>query len=680
MCRSWLRLTRAPLAWSCALLLAAAGAGRGDEVGDLKAQLEAQQKQIEELKRMMQQSAAKPAPAAGQAAGTSAGTAADPPKIDEKEVQKIVENYLKDNPGAGMPAGVQTGWSPATGFSIRSTPDPAYANWKDDGRIPFELRIRGRIQADYFGYKVTDSRNHLTGVDTHNNTSGDESALLIDRVRLIFEGTAFDPNLRYHVQFDGTTRGLAALGGGGFPGTTGVSSTTVGTPISPAGTVVPGIAGGNNVATVDHAVRLFSAYVAYDWHPCWSYKGCAPDCCDGTYPYQPTVSFIVGKFKPFFAYEEVLGSANQQFVDYAMTEWYFDADDDNLAMGAGVQVKALEDRFYMQAILTNGNDTQIAYQQLDDLPGFNVGFWYDFGGNWNEARKRWDLWGDCISDIDYSCCPVLRVGGAVNLVPMDRRDVFSNAELNRQRTIPSAPGGSTLVGVLNGANFGTLSPAGVSQFAVDAFDESTYEAFVCGKWRGASFLADGFYRNIFNFRGRRFPGAGGNIDSGTYPGNGVDAPILYTNNFNGGSATALFPNTTMTEFGTVLQGGYFLVPKRLELAARWSWIRGNTGNINGDGTFTTVPAAQARALLGLGPTAALPTGGLRVYNGAFRNFAEANEYAIGINYYFRRHLVKWQTDLSWYNGGNDAAGGQSAAGFIPGVDGYMVRTQVQLAF
>jgi len=36
--------------------------------------------------------------------------------------------------------------------------------------------------------------------------------------------------------------------------------------------------------------------------------------------------------------------------------------------------------------------------------------------------------------------------------------------------------------------------------------------------------------------------------------------------------------------------------------------------------------------------------------------------------------------LSFYNGGNPAAGGQSAAGFIPGVDGWMVRTQLQFAF
>ena len=67
-------------------------------------------------------------------------------------------------------------------------------------------------------------------------------------------------------------------------------------------------------------------------------------------------------------------------------------------------------------------------------------------------------------------------------------------------------------------------------------------------------------------------------------------------------------------------------------------------------------------------------------NGAFRHFSEAQEYAVGINYYFKGQQLKWSTDLSWYNGGNPAAGGQSPAGFIPGVDGWMVRSQIQFAF
>ena len=664
MSRNWLRGLRKHLALSGVVLLAAAGAGRADDQAALKAQLESQQRQIEELKRMVERNNnIQPVQAAD---GDK-----DKPKIDEKEVQKIVDGYLKDHPGAGMPPSVQTGFETANGFVIRSAPNPSYVKWEDESKIPFELRIRGRIQADYYGYKVTDSRNHLTGVDTFNNTSPDYDQLLIKRARLIMDSTLYDPNLRFHLEFDGNTRGLAGLAGGGVPGTTGVSATGGGSVVSgTATTIIPGVPGGNNIATVDHAVRLFSAYGAYDWHPCWSYLGCGVPCPDGTYSYQPTVTFIIGKYKPLFSFEEYLGSGNQQFVEYAMSEWFFDAEDDNLQMQVGTQVKAFDDRFYLQAALTNGNETQTANLQMDDLPGFNLGLWWDFGGNWNETRKRWDLYGDCVSDIDYSCKPVVRVGAAMNLVPMDRRTEFTNAELNRVRTISGAPGGSTLVGLLNGGGLGTLSPAGISQFAVDAFDEYTYEAWIAGKWRGASFLLDSWVRNMDNFRGRRLP-------NGSYPGNGINAPILYTDNYGGASRVALFPSDqAIVDYGFNLQGGYFLIPKKLELAARWSYVRGESGAINGDGTFSTLTAAQ-RAAAGIPASVTTP---VVVVGHAFRHDNEANEYAIGLNYFFRRQQVKWQTDLSFYNGGNPAAGGQSAAGFIPGVDGYMLRTQFQIGF
>src|SRR5262249_12496607 len=255
--------------------------------------------------------------------------------------------------------------------------------WEDElSKIPFELRIRGRLQLDYYGYFPTDSRNHLTGLDTLNNTSPDFSQLMAKRARLLFEGTAFDPNFRYHFTLDGNTRGIAALAGGGVPGTNGFSTIGSNTAVGNTGAV----AGGATVGTVDHAVRLFSAYVAYDFHPCSSEKGCGPDCASGTYKYQPTFTILAGKLKPLFAFEEYCGSFNQQFVEYGMSEWFFDAEDDNLQMQAGFQVKALEDRLFVHAVVTNGNETQIANLQMDDLPGFNVGFWYDVGGDWDGQR------------------------------------------------------------------------------------------------------------------------------------------------------------------------------------------------------------------------------------------------------------------------------------------------------
>ena len=145
---------------------------------------------------------------------------------------------------------------------------------------------------------------------------------------------------------------------------------------------------------MDHAVRLFSAYVAYDLHPCGFEKGCGPDCPDGIYRYTPTVTRHRRQDQADDCLRGIPGQRNEQFVEYGMTNWFFDADDDNLLMAAGTQIKAMDDRLYVQALVTNGNESQFPNAQMDDLPGFNVGGWYDFGGTWNDARKRCDLFGD----------------------------------------------------------------------------------------------------------------------------------------------------------------------------------------------------------------------------------------------------------------------------------------------
>jgi hypothetical protein len=615
----------------------------------LRARLATQKQRLSDLEAQIRAGAVQPA------------DAAEPKPLDDAAVKKIVEGYLKDNPGAGVPAGVQTGFAVGQGFYMRSAPDPKWANWDDQSKIPFELRLHGLLQTRYVYYKPTDLTNHFTNAPANGgaNSSPDFSQLEIERGRLLFEGNLFDPNLRFRIDVEANTRGQIATAGGALPGTTGLTS-------------IVGVPGGNQLATVDHGARLQGAFIAYDMHPCGYEPGCGPDCPDGNYRYTPTVTAWFGKFKPFIGLEETLLPFSEQFVEWSMASWFFDADDDAWQMEAGFQVRAVDDRLFGVAYLTNGNEAATANNlQLDDLPGFNGGFWYDFGGTWNDARKRWDLFGNTIADIDYSCNPVVRVGGAVNLVPMDRRSEFSNVELGKIRVMPGAPGGTTLLNMLNGGGFNP-NAAGVAQFAVDAADCYTYNAFVAGKWHGFSLYSDWWLHDIDNFRGRRFP-------AGAYPGNGVNQPILYSVNNPGSNALtniALFPHHALLDYGMDLQAGYFIIPKKLEIAGRWAWIRGESGNIRGNETFTTLTPAQTAAL-GI-PAAAGP---VRVYNEAFREFSETQEYAVGLNYYFYRELVKWQTDFGVYTGaGNPAVGGQSAAGFIPGVDGWMIRSQIQIGF
>jgi hypothetical protein len=666
--------------WAALALLAGAAAlGRPaparaeDKEAELRALIEAQSKQMEQQRQQIEalkgrldnmsprpddgavtpaggQAVTQPSGAPGPAKGPpGAAPAPAPAGLDEKAVNTLIDTYLKEHPGAGMPPGVQQSYT-GNGFEFRSTQNPSYTNWEDQSRIPFTLRVRGRIQADYYFYKVTDSVNHQTQVDTMANTAGDFNQLMVKRARLFFDGTLFDPNLRYNITLDGNTRGLAnVVNGNGVAGNGGVP-------------------GGNGEGTVDHAVRLFNAFVAYDFHPCGSYANCSPDCPEGYYRYQPTFTAFAGKVQPFFCLEEILGSGVEQFVEFSMADWFFDADDNNEMTGAGFQVQAFDDRLFGQIMITNPNETQIANLRMDDKKGLQVGGWYDFGGTWDEQRKRWVLFGDGIPDVDYSVNPVARVGFATNLAPMDRRSIFDDAQLNRVNLTSPAPGGSNILSVLNGGGRNqNASAAGVSPFSLDKLDEYVYDVFLAGKWRGWSLYNEWWLRDLNTFKGLKSATVGG---TPTTNNTGVSNPILYTSTIGGVGAASLFPqNRGIIDYGFSLQSGYFLIPRKLEIAGRWAWIRGQSGNVNGDGTFTTItnPAIQG--------------GAIRVVNNAFREYQEANEYAVGINYYFYRHNVKWQTDFSVYTGdGNPAANGQSPAGFIPGVNGYMVRSQIQLQF
>jgi hypothetical protein len=602
------------------------GVSRADEAAELRAQVQQLSKRIEELEHQLADTPptagdgkidATPEPSAGRSA------------IDETAIKKIVADYLKDNPGAGMPPGVQTGYFPGQGFVVRSPPGPCYSNWQDECAIPFELRIRGLLQLGYDFYKVKDSTNHLTGEPVLTQF-GDFSQLEVKRARLAFLGTAFTPDLRYCIELEGSTVGLPGLVNVGRPRATPIVT----------GNNIPGTAV-NSVA----AVSLYTAYLAYDWRP-----GGADSSCEAGI-YEPTVTAIAGKYRPFFAFEQYLGDGNQQFVEHGMATWFFDADDDNQQVQVGVQLKACEDRLFATLNVSNGNDSATPNLQLDRFPGFNGGLWYDFGGNWNEAHHRWDLYGTTVSDIDYSCAPVARVGTMFNLVPMDRRSIYGAAEESRVEALPGLPGGTSFINLFDGGS--SFDPANRT-FAMDAFDAYSAEAFFAFKWRGFSLLNDWWVRDLQHFRATKLAGPGD--------------PIVYSIPVTVGTGLGdfLFPKHPVIDFGMLLQVGYFLVPKKLEVAARWSWLRGESGDIFGSGTelgtvfLDGVPVVELR--------------------NAFRNFHEADEYTVGINYYWKGEMLKWQTDFGVYQGGNPAAGGRRLAGFIPGVDGWLLRTQFQLWF
>lgn len=674
----------------CLAVLTAAGIGRSQEeqaeTFDLRTlvqrqqqQLEQQQRQIEELNQRLKTASSDPTslPQPRRAAeeqqpknkpprtetDKKAPTSEQPgpsvkdvqPRASEKKTptqpktttdqvaapaSPSIEQYLQNNPGAGMPPGVQTGFEAGRGFFIRSPPNPPYIKWPDEAaRIPFELRIRGRIQADYYYYNVTDNLNHLTG-QRYEPAVGDFSQLEVKRLRLFFEGTAFTPDLFYQIQLDGNTRGLAAWQNNRITETTGVPSSAsyaapgIGTAASPIGGTTLDAAG----------VRLFTAFVGYDIHLGGSGKGCIPNCPEGQRYYSPTLTFLVGKQQPFFGFTEILGSANAQFVDFAMADWFFDSDDNNMLTAATAQLRACDDRLFAQCQITNGNDSQFPNLLMMRLPGFIAGFWYDFGGTWDEQAKRYQLYGFSPSDLEWSPNPVVRVGGAVDIVPGDRASIYGDVQYSRVLAASAAPGGTRLINLLDGT---AGTPPGAH--ALDKFDYYTSDMFASLHYRGFSLTNEWWLRRLTGFQ--------------TNPRGGNS--IVYQ---DGSGANALFPGGNLFDFGTLIQAGYFLIPKKLEIVGRYSTIIGTSGSIDGSGKTLqniSIPGVN-------GPVA--------VVQNAFRTLHQSNEYAVGFNYFFYGQLLKWSSDISWYQGGNPAAGGASPAGFIPGVDGWLVRTQLQMAF
>ena len=94
------------------------------------------------------------------------------------------------------------------------------------------------------------------------------------------------------------------------------------------------------------------------------------------------------------------------------------------------------------------------------------------------------------------------------------------------------------------------------------------------------------------------------------------------------------------DHGFMMQSGYFIIPKKLELISRWSRIVGDSGTLG------------------------------------VRN-QSADEVAGGVAWYIKGSNLKFVFDLSRVNGTplND-----SALGYSPGDDGLLYRTQFQFSF
>ena len=170
-----------------------------------------------------------------------------------------------------MPAGLNRGYGgPQFYFALERIMDIAARGLGID---PVELRRRNLIRRDEFPYQcpagsVLDSGDYDACVREVLRLA-DYAALLQRRERARAEGKLSGIGMAVGVEPSGSN--MAYVGLAQTPEQRGNAEPKSGANVSVTIAMDPG--GG---VTVDHAVRLFSAYVAYDWHPCWGQAGCSP--------------------------------------------------------------------------------------------------------------------------------------------------------------------------------------------------------------------------------------------------------------------------------------------------------------------------------------------------------------------------------------------------------------------
>ncbi len=250
--------------------------------------------------------------------------------------------------------------------------------------------------------------------------------------------------------------------------------------------------------------------------------------------------------------------------------------DFNRSIGVGLTGEA--DCFNWDVTLTNGINTG----------GFQTGRSGDLDRNFAVATRitkvlSGDYGGDGESDIDFRTVPAWRVGTGFTYGRVDRDD--GPREFARQRAVDS------------GEPLSMLLPPGVEAYNIYMFAADSHV-----KYRGFSLITEYLFRQISGFAG---------------------APV-----------------TDLFDHGLIVQSGYFIVPHKLELLARWSRIIGDSGTLG------------ARD-------------------------ESADEIGAGVVWFIRGQNMKITFDATHLNG---APISDSALNILPGDDGWLYRTQFQFKF
>ena len=289
-----------------------------------------------------------------------------------------------------------------------------------------------------------------------------------------------------------------------------------------------------------------------------------------------SLTLKLGQYKIPFSLARHVSAKKFQFTDRSVASMFFDANR-SLAFGAAGQVQQGDSLRTWEAAVFNGLVTG------GQETGAGGSLDNNFAFSARMARIVGGDWGtDDLCDYDIHTTPVYRYGAAYAGTEIERSGV---TEFDAIRVVDT---GTRLSSLLNSS----ITSMRVNMFAVD----------LSTKYMGWSGTMEYYFRQIGGFEG--------DVQSGLF------------------------------DHGFLLQTGYFVVPQRLELLARWSRVQGNSGTLG-------------------------------LVN------QSSDERAAGAVWYFRDHSAKLTVDLTYLDG---APINSFSLDIDRGMRGWLTRTQLQFSF
>jgi hypothetical protein len=289
-----------------------------------------------------------------------------------------------------------------------------------------------------------------------------------------------------------------------------------------------------------------------------------------------TFGVMAGLYKMPFSRARQMSGRELEFSDRSMASIYFDINR-SLAWGLYGRADAFARPLHWEAAVFNGFVTG----------GADTGSSGTLDNNYAVSGRvhcfpMGDWGADGMADLENHQTLATRCGLGMAFTTINR---LGSTEFNSLRVVDS------------GAQLSSLLASGIDQY-----DVAQYAANGSLKYRGISLNLEYYLRNVSGFRGGALP--------------------------------------DLFDHGFWLQAGYFVIPQKLELLARWSRVQGNSGTL-----------------------------GLSQQSSA--------EIAGGGVVYFREQHAKFTMDITHLDG---ASINSNALDISPGDIGWLYRGQLQFSF